>query len=349
MFRVFKHYLPLSVSLLALLESMFFFALIHALYKTQPHILFLSDGPGIPDFGASVLLTTIWFLCFAALGLYNRDIFVDRRQFFARGSLAAVLTVLAMFVAMQIYGVTNVSYPRWYFAAATVAVVMQVGLVFTLRHGFMLATGLDLFKRRVLIVGDDDQANRLRGFFAGRGNRNLVLVEQVGRSASAFAASSAPGSPPPASFPNDVSPLLARAKALQVDEIVVAAADRRGFPAWDLLACRIRGIAVTDYLTFLERETGRVDLKAVRPTWMALADGFSQDFSHRFVKRAFDVVVSSLILLLTLPITLVVALLVKLSSPGPVLYRQVRIGQHGKPFEILKFRSMRDGAEQGRP
>ena len=106
------------------------------------------------------------------------------------------------------------------------------------------------------------------------------------------------------------------------------------------------GVNVTDYLSFWERETGQIDLDEVKPSWLALSDGFRVNKMHRFFKRAFDIVVSLAFLIITLPLMLVTALLIKLESPGPIFYRQTRTGLHGKPFDVIKFRSMRQDAEK---
>jgi sugar transferase (PEP-CTERM system associated) len=132
---------------------------------------------------------------------------------------------------------------------------------------------------------------------------------------------------------------------LGVSEIVVAADDRRGLPVRELLHCKLAGIKVTDFLDFWERETRTVDLEALKPSWFFYSDGFRCGPVDEFLKRAFDIVVSSSLLALTLPLLALTACLIKLESPGPVLYRQERVGLQGRVFTILKFRSMRVDAE----
>jgi sugar transferase (PEP-CTERM system associated) len=133
-------------------------------------------------------------------------------------------------------------------------------------------------------------------------------------------------------------------------EIVVAADDRRGLPVRQLLHCKLAGIKVTDFLDFWERETRTVDLEALRPSWLFYSDGFRSGPVDEFLKRSFDVVVSLGLLFLTLPLLVITACLIRLESPGPVLYRQPRVGLQGRVFTILKFRSMRADAEtDGRP
>jgi sugar transferase (PEP-CTERM system associated) len=114
----------------------------------------------------------------------------------------------------------------------------------------------------------------------------------------------------------------------------------------DLLRVKTTGVQVCEISTFLERETGRVDLQSVNPSWLIFSDGFSSGrlFSGMF-KRAFDVAVSLLLLVFALPVILLTALAIKLESPGPAFYRQRRVGLYNQSFEILKLRSMRQDAE----
>jgi sugar transferase (PEP-CTERM system associated) len=119
-------------------------------------------------------------------------------------------------------------------------------------------------------------------------------------------------------------------------------------PLKDLLRVKTTGVHVNDLSTFLERETGRVDLDTVNPSWLIFSDGFSSGrvFSSMF-KRLFDVTVSLLLLALVLPVLGVAVLAVKLDSRGPAFYRQRRIGLYGLGFDIIKLRSMRVDAEVG--
>jgi sugar transferase (PEP-CTERM system associated) len=141
------------------------------------------------------------------------------------------------------------------------------------------------------------------------------------------------------------------ATRLQINEIILAVRERRGgMPVDELLECKLRGINVLELSTFFERENGHLQLDSMNASWMILAEGFNQGMLRDTVKRLFDLLISSAMLVMTLPLMALTALLIKLESPGPVLYRQERVGQGGHPFTILKFRSMRSDAEHdGKP
>ena len=99
-------------------------------------------------------------------------------------------------------------------------------------------------------------------------------------------------------------------------EVVVAADDRRGLPVAQLLHCKLAGVKVTDFLDFWERETRTIDLDALKPSWFFYSDGFRCGPVDEFLKRAFDIVVSSTLLVLTLPLLALTASAIKLESGG---------------------------------
>ena len=130
-------------------------------------------------------------------------------------------------------------------------------------------------------------------------------------------------------------------------EVVLALEERRNaIPLDDLLRIKTTGVHVNEISSFLERETGRVDLDSVNPSWLIFSDGFSSGRRlSGIAKRLFDVIASSILLAATMPIIILFAILVKLESKGPAFYRQVRVGLFGQPYSVLKLRSMRSDAE----
>jgi sugar transferase (PEP-CTERM system associated) len=136
---------------------------------------------------------------------------------------------------------------------------------------------------------------------------------------------------------------------LDVSEVVVAMDDRRrGFPIAELLQCRLAGVDVTEQLTFLERETGRVRIDILNPAWMIFGEGFRRDALRLLTARLVDLAAGLTVFTLASPVMLCAALAIKIEEGwgAPVFYRQRRVGLLGRPFELLKFRSMRVDAEQ---
>jgi sugar transferase (PEP-CTERM system associated) len=146
--------------------------------------------------------------------------------------------------------------------------------------------------------------------------------------------------------------LAQTAHDLGVDEIVVALTERRSgsMPLRQLLDCKLSGVKVYDIATHFEKTLGQIRIDYVNAGWLIFGSGFNQGLYRTLVKRLFDLACALLLILLSLPVMLVTALLIKLESKGPVLYRQERVGLNGETFMVNKFRSMRTDAEKdGKP
>lgn len=142
----------------------------------------------------------------------------------------------------------------------------------------------------------------------------------------------------------DELPLLAR--RLRIGLIVVALDDRRGkLPVNDLLRCRIDGVRVEEGAAVLERLTGQIPIKNLRPSWLIFSRGFDESRLLRRLKIAGEFVVALLMLVVAAPVMLLVALAIRMTSPGVPIYRQERVGERGRSFQLLKFRTMRIDAE----
>jgi sugar transferase (PEP-CTERM system associated) len=140
-------------------------------------------------------------------------------------------------------------------------------------------------------------------------------------------------------------PRLVRTR--RIDRIVVSLADARGKFAMDeLLRIKLNDGVHFDHLASVyERYTGKIAIENLRPSWLIFSEGFRKTRSMAAAKRTADILLASIALLLLGPIMLIVALVTRLSSAGPALYFQERVGQDGKTFTVVKFRSMRQDAE----
>jgi sugar transferase (PEP-CTERM system associated) len=200
----------------------------------------------------------------------------------------------------------------------------------------------DILKRRVLVYGAGNNAARIMQLRRRADQRGFKVIGFV-----------------PARNEDRVIPadrLLLKdasvghiASEHEIDEIVVAMDDRRQqFPLKELLDCRLAGIEVVELASFLERETGKVYLDILIPSWMIFGSGFRKDIFRRYSERAFDLLASFVLLLLALPVMLLTALAIKIEEglSAPVFYGQPRVGYAGRVFRVLKFRSMRVDAEK---
>jgi sugar transferase (PEP-CTERM system associated) len=191
-----------------------------------------------------------------------------------------------------------------------------------------------------MVLGAGDRAQRLREL-GERPESGFVIVSYIAMSEPDRAVEEA--------IAREAIHDLGRfVENLGVSEVVLALQERRNsLPLKDLLRIKTKGVHVNDFSSFLERETGRVDLDTVNPSWLIFSDGFSSGrmFSSA-VKRIFDICASLVLLLFTFPIIALFALLVKLDSKGPAFFRQQRVGLYGQSFSLVKLRSMRTDAEK---
>ena len=193
-------------------------------------------------------------------------------------------------------------------------------------------------RERVLVLGDGPLADRIVAAL-----QNHPSYECVGHLHKQCVAET----PDVIEDVNGAEESLARLEHIAardgIHRIVVTMAERRGLPMNQLLACRFHGRAVEDAVAFYERLNQKIALEGLTPSYLLFHGGFR--WPSRAVKRGTDIFLAILALLLTIPLYIVLPILIKLSSPGPVFYRQERVGWQGKRFTILKFRSMQQNAE----
>lgn len=336
--RIFRHFVPVSVISLAACETLAifmvwnYFLLGNELFKLQLYEV--------------VQLPTFWLAVFAGLimaltGLYHAKVLIDLR--IMTSHIAVSLIILCPIVAAGVFWWRHVLEPNMSFLeVCEKAVFSWLGCILITRLIFLRLSASDLLKRRVVILGVGKRALQIAKIAESDGNRTFTPVAFISPAELGPCAGSSH-----AAAGDSLDEMTQVAYRRRAQEVVVATDDRRGLPLQQLLQCRLSGIRVTDYLDFVERETKTVDLDALQPGWFIFSDGFRQAGFARFVKRCFDVALSTVILLAALPLMVLTALLIVLDSPGPVFYRQERVGLGGRPFTVFKFRSMRVDAENG--
>ena len=202
------------------------------------------------------------------------------------------------------------------------------------------------FKRRLLFLGVGEQARRTAREIIDERKRDYELVGFLGESEAESGWRI--GGRPVLGIYADLERVVA---AEGVHQIVVAVKDRRKqLPLDALLRARLAGVEVVEEAKVHEEITGKLPVEDLRPSWLIFSEGFARTPVRDFTKRAFDMLVALIGLVLSAPFALLVTVAIKLESPGPVLFRQKRVGRGGREFTILKFRSMRTDAEkEGKP
>lgn len=339
MIRLFRHYIPTSLVFLAITEIVILFSSVYAgitlRFVGGEHGDIESIGPIFPR---ALVFTGVIFTIMTALGLYYRELKEEGEWgYYARFIASYTIGLIAMLLIF--YSVPDLHLGRGAFTLVFTTAFM--GTAFA-RFVFAKFVDHDVLKRRVLLLGSGSRSAKVETLEKDAlGNRRFNLVgflplTNTDRCINATRTLRDEGS------------ILSIAKKHRVDEIVVGIRERRngGLPSEQLLQCKLAGIDVVDLPTFFERETGQIQLESLNPSWMIFSDGFQRGSIRDMAKRVFDLSVSSGLLLLTLPIMMVTALLVFLESGTPIFYRQERVGEHGRNFNVLKFRSMRKDAER---
>jgi len=329
--RVFGHYWQLGIVLLWLLESTVIFGSSWVAFRwlgaEDPSIIWLQ----------SMVLAGCVMVAAVAMGLFSRRL-RDR-------TAGIVLRIgVAVIAGAFLGGLLLYASPDHRPTFIEVFAFLAIGL-FSLTFVRVLARNFldeDILKRRVLVYGAGNNAARIMALRRRADQRGFKVVGFV------------PARNEDRMVPADRlllknAPVSAIASENEIDEIVVAMDDRRQqFPLKELLDCRLAGVEVVELASFLERETGKVYLDILIPSWMIFGSGFRRDIFRRYSERAFDLLASLALLLMTLPVMVLTAIAIKLEEgfSAPVFYGQPRVGYAGRIFRVMKFRSMRTDAEK---
>ena len=287
----------------------------------------------------AVIVAATCQLCLFFADMYDLRVVADRRELFVR--LLRSLAATAGILAVVYYWFPSLIVGRGVFLLTTVFVIVAILLS---RIAFTWATAQVRPGERLLLIGTTPAAVALAQEIHER--QAELGVEIVG-----FV------DPDPARVgfglfnPGIIGtiediPHIVHSRA--VDRVVVSLSDARGRLDMDkLLEIKLSGVTFDHLATVYEEYTGKIALENLRPSWMIFSEGFRKTRMQVVTKRVLDIVTASLGLLLASPLAVMVMALIKITSPGPVFYKQERVGQHGRIFTVFKFRSMRVDAEDG--
>jgi sugar transferase (PEP-CTERM system associated) len=302
----------------------------------------LDLGPGAPPPMIVVLIETIAFLTVVLLSFYINGLYDFAERLSSRRlaiQLARALFLAGIGLCALYFIIPKAQIGRGIFLLAFLFAVPGI-ICWRVLLRQILKSGR--FAERVLIVGSDQKAIDIA--------RETLARKHLGYRVVGFLADD-----PALQGVSILNPRVIGTTQQACDlahlhgvtRVVVAALDFRGKVSMDsLLACKTSGIRVQEGAGYYEELTGKVMIEGLRKSWLIFSDGFMVSRAVLFAKRLLDLTAASIGLILAAPIMLLVALAVRLDSPGPVLFRQERLGRGSKPFILWKFRSMRTDAEK---
>jgi sugar transferase (PEP-CTERM system associated) len=330
--RIFNHYVSRTGFILLLLELL----ILHAAASV---VLLLWGGLTQPPksvYVAALVFALVNVFAMSTLGMYQQQVRQDLRMVLARLPPAFVLGFVLMVALMHL--MPGIGFGRTAglaFMLGGAGVMLTRVLLFTSSQSNMLV-------QRLILIGDGALALECLEVAASRGGpRRFDVVGCVAMPGEQRCVPAAKVLPLGES-------LLAMARRLGAHEVIVSVTDRRSgaYPVRELLDCVLGGVRVTDAAAFFEREASQIRVDSLQPSYLIYGGGFDQSFFRAFVKRSFDLVASAAICAATLPVMALAALCIVFEDGGPVIFRQERVGKHGRPFQVLKFRSMGVDAER---
>jgi len=301
-------------------------------------VAIVSDEPSWPKWIiVGWVVAVIIVFSFYYSDLYALDQILSKREFVLR--FATGFGISCLIIGGVSYPIREVGSQNIYLIQM---LLMGLGLL-AWRLGFMMMLRKARVRGKLLILGLQTIGRKVSEELCRQKHLGMEVVGFIGSQAGQITLSY--GNPRRIClpvFPRDST--LGVVEAERVDRILIADSDGN-FPGQDLLTLRLKGIPIEDCHTFYERLTSKIAIADLQPSWIVLSKGFRRTRWILFAKRAIDMLVSILGLILAAPMALLTAIAIKLDSSGPVLYRQQRVGQNEQPFTLYKFRSMTDGAE----
>lgn len=332
MIRLFNAYFPTRTLLLTVTETVlvimgFVLAVMLWAGTTDANIYLLYEN-GIGRIG---LVAAVFLILMYYFDLYNSFILTNRREVLTR--LVGVLGCTFVALAVLYYTFPEI---RLGGDVLWLGVVFMAVIIPLWRSFFFVLNSSDRFAERAIIYGDGPLAEPLIEEMSRR--------SELGVRIAAFVGSSCPRASIPAYDDVDLTQLVKREG---VHRVVITMGDRRGrLNVEELLKLKASGVHIQDGPEYYEWVTGKIPLESLRLSWLLFSPGFQVPAGLRIYKRLFSLVLSAVAIILTSPLMLVIAAAVRLTSKGPIIFRQERVGENGVLFTVYKFRSMYDGADK---
>ncbi len=321
--------------LIILIEGVIIFISTLSLAILRAHI----EGSAVPPiehFLKNLVLTVSYLVFFIYFGLYSHEFYHPGRVMFTR------LVWVTMAASVIIFSILYlVPYLRTWRTIVFVNVPLVPLLIVTWRSLFAGLLHLTLPVEKAVIIGTGDFARRIGLEIFNNRNYGIELIGFIDDRNADYVNSDV--TPHVIGGYDDIGSLVEKEG---IGRIIIALADKRTkLPMLVLLDCKLRGVTVEEGATFNERMTGQIPVSELKLSWLIFSSGFKSLSFKQASKGVFDMCLALVLLVLLAPLFLLITVLIKIDSEGPVFYSQLRVGKNGKTFNILKFRSLRDNAE----
>ncbi len=333
MIRLFNAYFPtrtllLTVSEAVLVTSGFLLAVVIGAGTAADADIFLRYENGI---GRIAIVVAVFLILMYYFDLYNSIVITNRREVVTR--LVGVLGCTFVALAVLYYTFPDISLSG---NSLWVGILFVTVAVPVWRSCFFALNSSDRFAERAIIFGDGPLAEPLIDEIVRRPELGMRVAGYVGQNVQAASIRTVAEA--------DLEDVV---QQHGVHRLIITMSDRRGkLPVEQLLRLKASGVQIQDGPEYYESVTGKIPLESLRLSWLLFSPGFHLRAGLRLYKRVFSFLLGGLALLITGPLMLLVALAIRLDSRGPAIFRQKRVGEHGRLFTVYKFRSMRDGSDK---
>ncbi len=330
MVRLFHVYYPVRTVVLfageGLLVTLSFVLATFAVFRQDAVLVLNYEGGFYKIAGVTVLA----LLCSHYFDLYETKRLASRGEIYFR--LLVVVGVLSFLLAGTEYFSPDLVLTN---GASLLGLIILTVLLLSWRAGYVWLLRQPVLRERVYVMGSGERADRLIEALRSQPDLGMDVVGWAGAVDNGSLDH------------KEIGEMLMKARKRQpIDRVIIAMSDRRGrMPVRELLNLRLAGVKVEEATSLLEKISGKIELEALQPSWLIFSDGFSRKAIHPLLMRAISFTVAAIGLVIGSPVMLLVAIAIKLDSPGPALFQQIRVGQHGQLFTLFKFRSMKVDAD----
>lgn len=338
MLRIFKQYYPIRNIFFVVCEGVF-------IYTSVLFASWIIPGTGPFELSRFLFLKILLITLVCQACLYYNDLYdlkitknyneLGIRLIQALGAAAILLAFVYLVVPQVVIGTKIL----------LVSICLVISLIISWRFCYTIILNRGLFNQKIILIGSAELINNIKQEIKDRKDCGYTIAAEYPESKKVRDLDNVKN--PEMLIGHKYEGLPVYAKSQGVKKIIAAFKERRrSFPINELLKCRVAGIEVIEGNSFYEMLSGKIIVKAINPSWLIFSKGFRKPLIRRILKRSTDLILSFILLSIFSPLVVIISLLIKISSRGPIIFSQERVGQNRRIYRMYKFRSMIPGAEQ---